>query len=366
MKVTKLIWLSLLVVSPHVHADQPTCVEAFSLATPADETVADALGSLAKLRIAIDTSKVRGSGDSIASLEQDYKKKEAEIFARLKAVGQSEVLTRKILREQIKQLQTVIRTASVNPNPSKQKEFEDKVSSYQPVDPAKVQFERVVTEPPGKINEKLNSFELGVTPVTQFVWRRVIRAAMKRYGGGLGLFAAVPQEPAQFKNDLNPVESISYTDVKFWLQALNGLARKNDPILNECFPGHQPGDTYRLPTPAEYTFVTSSQNKPGDNYPVDQNELSNYAWTIENSGQTTHAVAVKFPIRVGRAEFYDLLGNVWQFVSDTKDVKKGQAVSVRGGSYKTEANSLHLILEVLPDARDSTIGVRLVRVPAVK
>ncbi len=75
---------------------------------------------------------------------------------------------------------------------------------------------------------------------------------------------------------------------------------------------------YRLPTEAEWEYAyragtnTDFYSGPRTASGPDPNADS-IAWYLENSGETTHPVALKLPNSWG---LYDMSGNVWEWVHD--------------------------------------------------
>jgi formylglycine-generating enzyme required for sulfatase activity len=112
-------------------------------------------------------------------------------------------------------------------------------------------------------------FFLGETPVTQQAYRKV-----------------TGKEPSNFKGPNLPVEQVSWIDAQSYCKAIGG----------------------RLPTEAEWEYAARAGTM-GARY----GEMDAIAWYSGNSGSNTHDVAQKQPNTFG---LYDMLGNVWHWVSD--------------------------------------------------
>ena len=95
-----------------------------------------------------------------------------------------------------------------------------------------------------------------------------------------------------------PVEKVSWNDVQEFIQLLN----------------QKTGDTYRLPTEAEWEYASrSSGNKEKWAGTSSEADLSEFAWYRDNTSRSTHPVVKKEPNRLG---LYDMSGNLWELVQD--------------------------------------------------
>ena len=190
----------------------------------------------------------------------------------------------------------------------------------------------------------LDSFYLGKYEVTQGQWKKVMGA-----------------NPSHFKacGDQCPVENVKWTDVQSFIAELNGLT----------------GQTYRLPTEAEWEYAardggkmvkwagTSSEGKLGD-----------FAWYDDNSGDKTHPAGLKKPNALG---FYDMSGNVWEWTGDwyaeayyqksARDNPRGPNDGtdrvLRGGCWLDRARDCRTTIRFNfnPANGFKSIGLRLVR-----
>lgn len=148
-------------------------------------------------------------------------------------------------------------------------------------------------------------FWIGQTLVTQAAYKKV-----------------VGMNPSMFKGELMPVDSVSWDDASAYCKRVD----------------------MRLPTEAEYEFAARGANLLARYAPVDQ-----IAWYSANSMGTTHEVRRK---RANGYGLYDMLGNLWVWVSDRygaysaanatdpKGPAEGTAGLLRGGSWRDNASRI--------------------------
>jgi len=183
-------------------------------------------------------------------------------------------------------------------------------------------------------------FLIGRTEVTQTQWMSVM-----------------DENPSKFKGPDRPVDRVSFLDAQAFIERLNELE----------------GTTlYRLPTEAEWEYAaragTTTEYYWGDAMDDD------YVWYYGTSHFQTHPVGGKRPNRFG---LYDMLGNVWEWVSDwfsvdyyrvsPKDNPRGPAE----GKFRTRrgGSSANLVSHVRsatryrgpPEKRHHILGLRLAR-----
>lgn len=159
----------------------------------------------------------------------------------------------------------------------------------------------------------LSDYFIGETQVTQALWQAVMGS-----------------NPSKFKGDNLPVERVSWNDCQDFIRKLNSLT----------------GQTFRLPTEAEWEFAARGGNKTHGYKYSGSNIIKDVAWYDDNSNDKTHDVATKQPNELG---LYDMSGNVWEWCSDwdgeycSIDKKNPQGPTSgssrvrRGGSWGTGA-----------------------------
>ncbi|MBF0564110.1 MAG: formylglycine-generating enzyme family protein [Nitrospirae bacterium] len=149
------------------------------------------------------------------------------------------------------------------------------------------------------------------------------------------------------------------------------MAGKQDGRRDDWQTEGTAGSKYRLPTEAEWEYAARSGGK-SEKYAgtSDINNLKDYAWYSENSGNQTHPVGTKKPNGPG---LYDMSGNVWEWVQDwykenhydesPRDNPEGPSGGehrvLRGGSWYSEPQSVRASNRnsLNPAGRDVTYGL---------
>lgn len=156
--------------------------------------------------------------------------------------------------------------------------------------------------------------------------------------------------------DRCPVESVSWDDVQVLIQRLNESS----------------GAKYRLPTEAEWEYMARI-GTPG----CRDFCYRNMAWIYPVDGDSLHPVAGLQPNSMG---LFDLVGNVWEWVSDRRGDYPSEPVTdpsgpatldprrvLRGGTFGTCPWCSEYDVDdrgfLFPDSRISNGGFRLVRIP---
>jgi formylglycine-generating enzyme required for sulfatase activity len=217
-------------------------------------------------------------------------------------------------------------------------------------------------------------FEISATLVTQIVWRRVVETAQRKFPNR---YDNLNGTPSNFVGGLNPVENISYSEIQLWLKAFRDLAKRNDPIIFEITTEHLRGDTYRLPTEAEWELAMHRGGAENGlyHYSSFSSNHDRHAWYRENSEGKTHPVGLMEAMEIGNKQFFYFHGNVAEFVNDGYDRKLSGGLNPMGpsnheskvlvGGSWAESKSLQRLgyrRQVGIDERSSEYGFRLVRV----
>ena len=221
-------------------------------------------------------------------------------------------------------------------------------------------------------------FEFMSTAVTQKMWTQIMGSNPSHFKDGEGSVVMNNHGKLEKIQPNHPVENVSYEDIQSYINKLNELSRRNDPLLAQMIPGHKHGDQYRLPTEAEWEFVARDRGTANGAYSFgdDEAQLADHGWYAANSGNKTHAVGLKQPLMVDGKPIYDLHGNVWEWVSDwygnlgaatdPRGPNTGSVRAMRGGSWKFMWQTLRSGTRSHrePSHRDIHVGFRLVRTAA--
>ena len=126
----------------------------------------------------------------------------------------------------------------------------------------------------------LSSYYIGETEVTQELWQAVMGS-----------------NPSYFSGSQKPVDGVSWDDCQTFINRLNNLT----------------GQSFRLPTEAEWEFAARGGNKSRGYKYAGSNIIDNVAWYYENSYYQNHEVATNAANELG---LYDMSGNVWEWCQD--------------------------------------------------
>ena len=186
----------------------------------------------------------------------------------------------------------------------------------------------------------LSDYWIGETEVTEGLWTAVM-------GSNPSLYK---------KGDIYPVEYVTWNDCQTFISKLNALT----------------GETFRLPTEAEWEFAARGGTMSRGYKYSGSNTLSDVAWYYDNSGSAKHPVATKAANELG---LYDMSGNVWEWCQDWYGSYSGAAQTdptgpiagslrvCRGGSWSDRAELCVVSYRGIdvPSFRSSSIGLRLAR-----
>ena len=203
-------------------------------------------------------------------------------------------------------------------------------------------------------NVTLDEFYIGKYEVTQAQWLDIMGTKPKGFVGG----------------NL-PISNVSKAEVLEFIKKLNAKT----------------GESYRLPTEAEWIYAARGGKKSKGYSYAGGNELEKVAWYKNNSGMKIHPVGQKLPNELG---IYDMTGNVWEWCSDTyadtgrlrydalsvtnPKNSKGDLIVSRGGAFNLEREG-YFAINILnqafwhgsnrnidhSEANFETVGFRLVK-----
>ena len=192
----------------------------------------------------------------------------------------------------------------------------------------------------------VKGFWMGKYEVTQAQWQAIMES-----------------NPSNFKGADRPVETVSWNDAQEFLKKLNAAwANSRSPAQ------------FRLPSEAEWEYAARAGTQTAYSFGDDPNQLGEYAWFVDNSGNNTHPVGQLKPNAFG---LYDMHGNVWEWVADTyhenyndaptdgsvwEDLGDRKAKVLRGGSWNSSPRSCRSAYRNwnAPDYRYYNFGARVV------
>ena len=191
-------------------------------------------------------------------------------------------------------------------------------------------------------------FFLGVRPVTQAHWSRVMGSNPSKFQEG-------------WSAGLRPVESISYSEVETFLEKLNQGDRE--------FVGFE--GNWRLPSEVEWEYAAKAGTSTRWSFGNKDAELDAHGWHAGNSGATTREVGSK---KANPWGFHDMHGLVYEFTSTNWQPSHANEkpsntspdfVVAKGGSWFTESDSTRSSSRRrmnISDRKDG-VGLRLVWEP---
>ncbi len=202
----------------------------------------------------------------------------------------------------------------------------------------------------------LSDFYMGKFPVTQRLWK-----------------AVAGDNPAKFKGERSPVETVSWNDTQDFFNKLN--AREDvQAFIRQLNPL---GTVFRLPTEAEWEFAARGGiYSKGYTY-AGSDRLKQVGWYRENSDKQTHEVGQLLANELG---IHDMSGNVYEWCQDSfgseyyqecwqrgvtenpQGPDTGMRCVLRGGGYFDSPMHCRSVYRYVnpPEYRHGLIGFRLV------
>jgi formylglycine-generating enzyme required for sulfatase activity len=195
----------------------------------------------------------------------------------------------------------------------------------------------------------VKAFRMGKYPVTQAQYEAVMGTNPSKFGS----------------NPNHPVEQVSWFDAQAFCEKLSQLT----------------GQSYRLPTEAEWEYACRAGTQTRFSFGDDQSQLGDYAWFDGNSDSKTHPVGEK---RANPWGLYDVHGNVWEWCADQwheryadkpdnlkqngniawvdGNITNQSLMLLRGGSWSSLPGNCRSAYRKgnFPDGRSSIIGLRVV------
>lgn len=334
-----------------------------------DATLNKSIRALAELRLKLDLATSENQ-DSLAinALKTEYQSKETKLkkyVLDLSLMNEHGFINR--IKSEIEKLQREIRDDSLII--SRDRKEHDRNMIIKSIDGSYAVFHKVRPGTYGKgeptqlvptVIEK--PFEMMATTVTQGMWRYVIELGLRKYPDlNLAGFNLTPNIDS-LVGDLKPIVQINVYAIDFWTRVLNRLSQDGEPGLKKMIPDFQKGQKFRLPSEDEWEFVVTERGTLNRKYFVadDLEGLQKYAWLYPGSNYELHDVATRTPQVIDGLEFYDLLGNVQQWLSDSDTF---QIHKICGASYQDFEGSFRKGIKATFHASiaQETRGFRLVR-----
>ena len=192
----------------------------------------------------------------------------------------------------------------------------------------------------------------------------------------LGIFEMTdPQMKAivgsgNYSNDNEPTTNVSWYalckdgDRGDFPKAFIEIMNEKTSLMQQLSATNLSGYKFNIPTKEQWHYAclaggTSPYGNGKDGVAITEDNLSDYAYYSENSdGKFTHLVGQKLPNAWG---FYDMLGNVWEWVSDNTGDDNNPTVYYCGGScnYSAEFMGMDYLSSDGASAKKSNVGFRI-------
>lgn len=217
-------------------------------------------------------------------------------------------------------------------------------------------------------------FSMMQTLVTQYMWVSLRQASVKYIpigGRYLQLNPSAVFEESELQSIVineksvkippdHPVTNVDWESGQDFINGLNLLSQDPDPkvqkLLTKIIPDHKMGDRFDLPTDEQWEFVMRNRGQVDGEYfdQPDARDLTQYAWYHENSRGHPHRVAELKPRMIDGHPFYDLEGNLFEWLKNE---------NLRGGcwDYAERFMRSKKATEHFEKLKYSCIGLRLVR-----